>query len=64
VTKLPSKVWDNPEGDDRNPAELLRNFGAVADLLTKTPRVLSFLPFPCESVRGSKAQRAAFFVVG
>jgi hypothetical protein len=48
----------------RNPAEFLRNFGAVGDLLTKMPRVLFFLPFLCESFPGPKVQRAAFFVVG
>jgi hypothetical protein len=38
--------------------------GAVGDLLTKAPCVLSFLPFPCESFSGPKVQRAALFVVG
>jgi len=48
----------------RNPAEFLCNFGAVGDLLTNISRVLSFLPFLCESFPKPKAQRAAFFVAG
>jgi hypothetical protein len=53
-----------PDDVGRNHAEFLRNSQAMAGLLTKIPRVLSFPRFPCEGSPGPKVQRAAFFVGG